>query len=113
MVKRVLIYQGSGAEIMYPDLYKGLVLKQEDLDKYETPLVGFDGNVVMPKRQISLPVITEGKEVMMNFIMVHAFSPYTAILGRPWIHTMGAVPSMLHTKVKFLTKDRVVVVKGN
>lgn len=30
-VKRVLVDQGSGAEIMYPDLYKGLNLKPEDL----------------------------------------------------------------------------------
>ena len=30
-VKRVLIDQGSTVEVMYPNLYKGLNLKQEDL----------------------------------------------------------------------------------
>ena len=30
-MKRVLVDQGSGAEIMYLDLYKGLSLKPEDL----------------------------------------------------------------------------------
>ena len=74
---------------MHPDLYKGLGLKQENLVKYDTPLVGFDGKVVMSEGQISLPVMTERKEVMVNFIMVNVFFPYTAILGRPWIHTMG------------------------
>ena len=39
-MKRVLIDQGSGAEVMYPDLFKGLGLKAEDLSKYDTPLVG-------------------------------------------------------------------------
>ena len=29
-VKRLMIDQGSGAEIMYPDLYKGLNLKPEN-----------------------------------------------------------------------------------
>ena len=29
--------QGSGAEIMYSDLYKGLNLKPEDLEEYESP----------------------------------------------------------------------------
>ena len=43
ILKRVLIDQGSGAEVMYPDLYKGLGLKKEDLSKYDTPLMGFDG----------------------------------------------------------------------
>ena len=37
---------GSGAEVMYPDLYKGLNLKPEDLTVYDSPLVSFDGKVV-------------------------------------------------------------------
>lgn len=47
MVKRVMLFQGSGAEIMYPNMYKGLGLKPEDLSKYDTPLEGFDGKVVV------------------------------------------------------------------
>ena len=34
-VKRVLVDQGSGAKIMYPNLYKGLNLKLEDLERYD------------------------------------------------------------------------------
>ena len=69
--------------------------------------------MVVLERQISLPVNMEGKEVMMNFIVVNSFSPYTAILGRPWIHAMGAVPSMLHVKVKFHTEHGIATVRGN
>lgn len=47
LVKRVLVDHGSGAEIMYPKLYKGLGLKPEDLSRYDTPLVRFDGKVVI------------------------------------------------------------------
>ena len=74
-MKIVLIDQGSGAEVMYPNLFKGLGLKAEDLSKYDTTLVGFDGRMVVPEGQISLPVDTEGKEVMVNFIVVGSFSP--------------------------------------
>ena len=49
MVKRVMIDQGSEAEIMYTDLYKGLGLKPKDLSKYDTPLVRFDGKIVVPE----------------------------------------------------------------
>jgi len=55
----------------------------------------------------------EGKKVVVTFIVVALFSPYTAILGRPWIHAMGAVPSTLHVKVKFRTERGVAVVKGS
>ena len=113
IVKRVLIDQGSGAEVMYPDLFKGLVLKNEDLSRYDTPLMGFDSSMVILEGQISLPVYMEGKEVMVTFIVVTYFSPYIAILGRPWIHAMGAVPSTLHVKVKFRITQGIAVVRGN
>ena len=77
------------------------------------PLVSFDGRVVIPEGQISLPVNMEGKEVMVTFIVVRSFSPYTAILGRPWIHAMRVVPSTLHVKVKFPTEQGVAIVRGS
>ena len=46
---------------MYPDLFKGLGLKAEDFSKYDTPLVGFDCQMVVPEGHISLPVNTGGK----------------------------------------------------
>ena len=53
----------------------------------------------------------KGKEVVATFIMVASFSPYIGILGRPWIHAMGAVPSILYVKVKFHIEQGVAVVK--
>ncbi|XP_075640274.1 uncharacterized protein LOC142612028 [Castanea sativa] len=96
LVKRVMLDQESGAEIMYLNLYKGLELKSEDLSKYDTPLMGFDGKIVTLDGQIKLSVVTKGKEVEVNFIVVNGFSPYTAILWRPWIHAMEAIPSTLN-----------------
>ena len=113
IVKRVLIDQGSGAEVMYPDLFKGLGLKNEDLSKYDTPLVGFDGRMVILEGYISLPVNMEGKEVTLTFIVVTSYSPYTMILGRPWIHAIEAVPSTLHVNVKFCTEQGIIIVRGN
>ena len=75
--------QRNGTEIMYPNLYKGLGLNPEDLSRYDTLLLGFDGKVVTPEEQIKLRVMAEGKEVEVNFRVVNAYSPYTVILGRP------------------------------
>ena len=104
LVKRVMVDQGSEVDVMYPDLFKGLGLKDQDLTKYDSSLVSFDRRVVIPQGQISLPVSMEGNEVMVTFIVVNSFSPYTTILERPWIHAMGAIPSTLHIKVKFQTE---------
>jgi len=105
-VKRVMVDQGSGAEIMYPDLFKGLGLKLEDLDWYDAPLIGFDGNTTVPKGMIRLPVQNGDMVVSVNFILVDAFLPYTANLARPW-YSIGAVSSTLHAKVKYPTNKGV------
>ncbi|XP_030930683.1 uncharacterized protein LOC115956447 [Quercus lobata] len=55
-VKRVMMDGGSGVEVMYPDLYKGLRLKPEDLMPYNSPLMSFDGKLVIPKGMIRLPI---------------------------------------------------------
>ena len=78
-----MIDQGSGAKIMYPDLYKWLNLKPEYLTAYSSPLVSFEGKMVVPKGQIRLPMQTGPDVVEVDFIVVDAFSPCTAIMGRP------------------------------
>ena len=55
-VKRVMVDQGSSAKIMYHDLYKGLNLKAEDLMPYSSPLVSFEGKIIILKGQVRLPV---------------------------------------------------------
>ena len=107
-VKRVMIDQGSAAKIMYPDLYKGLGLKPENLTTYSSPLVNFEDKMVVPKGQIRLPVQTGTDVVEVDFIVVDAFSPYTAIMGRPWLHSLGAVSSTLHHKVKYPSRNQML-----
>ena len=53
-VKRVMVDQGSGAKIMYLDLYKELNLRLKNLTTYDSPLVSFDGKVVILRGQIRL-----------------------------------------------------------
>ena len=113
IAKRVLVDQGSGVEVMYTNLFRGLGLKNEELSKYDTPLVGFDGRMVVLEGQILLPMNMEGKEVMITFIVVNLFSSYKAILGRPWIHVMEVVLSTLHVKVKFHMEHGIATIRRN
>ena len=82
-MKKVLVDQGSGAEIMYLDLYNELNLKPEDLTTYDSPLVRFDGKIVILKGQIRLPVQVGLEVLEVDFNVVDAYSPYTAIVARP------------------------------
>ncbi|XP_050255647.1 uncharacterized protein LOC126701531 [Quercus robur] len=112
-VRRMLVDQGSAVEVMYPDLYKGLNLKPEDLTAYDSPLVSFEGKTVTPRGQIRLPIQTGLDMVEVDFIVVDAYSPYRAIVARPWLHALGAVSFTLHQKVKYPSEGQVKEVMGD
>ena len=49
----------------------------------------------------------------MDFIVVDSYSPYTAIVARPWLHVLRAVSSTLHQNVKYLSEGLVKEILGN
>ena len=49
----------------------------------------------------------------VNFIVVDAYSPYTVIVARPWLHAMGAVSSILHLKMKNSSGDQIKELVGS
>ena len=51
--------------------------------------------------------------VEVDFIVVDTYSPYIAIVARPWLHTLGAVSSTLHQKVKYPSEGQVKEIVGN
>ena len=62
-VKKVLVDQDNAVKIMYPNLYKGLNLKFEDLTAYNSPLVSFKGKIVVLRGQIRLPIQIDSEVV--------------------------------------------------
>ena len=106
-VKRVLVDQGSVVDIMYPDLYNVLNLRPEDLTAYYSPLVSFEGKIVVPKGQIKLLIQTDSEIMEVDFIMVDSYSPHIAIVARPWLHALEVVSSTLYQKVKYPSHDQV------
>lgn len=112
-VKRVLVDQGSAVEVMYSDLYKGMNLKPKDLMAYDSPLVSFKGKIITPRGQIRLPIQIGSDMVEIDFIVVDAYSPYTAIVAQLWLHVLRAVYSTLHQKMKYPSKGRVEEIVGN
>ena len=51
--------------------------------------------------------------VEVDFIVVDVFSPYTSIIGRPWLHSLGAISSTLHQKVKYPSRGQVLEIVGS
>ena len=69
--------------------------------------------MVVPKGQIWLPMQTRSDVVEVDFIVIDDFSSYTAIMGRPWLHSLGAVSSTLHQKMKYPSGGQVLEIMGS
>nr|GEU59958.1 protein NYNRIN-like [Tanacetum cinerariifolium] len=73
----------------------------------QTDLVGFSGEITKPVGKIKLDVCfrNEGlcRRTTMKFTIIRAPSPYNIILGRMRHKTLRAIPSTIHSMIKFPT----------
>ena len=51
--------------------------------------------------------------VEVDFIVIDAFSPYIAIVAKPWLHTLRAFSSTLHQKVKYPSEGQIEEISGD
>ena len=89
--RRVLIDNGSSADILYYLVFQQMRLGRDQLRPVCSPLIGFGGMKVQPVGIITLPVVVGSypqqitKEV--NFLVVDCSSSYNAIIGRPTLNS--------------------------
>uniref|UniRef100_A0A2N9EJT0 G-patch domain-containing protein n=1 Tax=Fagus sylvatica TaxID=28930 RepID=A0A2N9EJT0_FAGSY len=70
----------------------------------------FDGTRREVIGEIDLPIEIGPQVYDINFQVLRIDSPYNLLLGRPWLHTAGAVPSSLHQKMKFIIGNQLVTI---
>ncbi|XP_057771003.1 uncharacterized protein LOC130990786 [Salvia miltiorrhiza] len=112
LTKRVLIDNGSSANILFFSAYREMGLDESKLIKKAAVLVGFSGESTTTVGEINIPIYAEGVNLSTRFLAVDAPSAYNVILGRPWIHEMEAVPSTYHQVIRFPTKWGVKEIEG-
>ena len=56
---------------------------------------------------------TGSETVEVDFSVVDAYSRYTAIVARPWLHTLGAVSSTLYQKIKYPSGGQIEEILGD
>ncbi|GJT82053.1 reverse transcriptase domain-containing protein [Tanacetum coccineum] len=82
-----------------------------------THLIGFSGETIWPLGQIAL-LVKIGDEVhstsaWMNFMIIRSPSQHNAIIGRPGIRKIRAVPSTAHGMLKFPVEDGTVTLQSS
>ena len=115
--RRVLMDNGSSADILYYPAFQQMRLGQDQLCPICSSLVGFGGMKVQHVGTIMLPIMVGSypqqiiKEV--NFLVVDYSSSYNAIIGRPTLNSWKTVTSTYHLSVKFSTKYGIGRAQGH
>ena len=109
--KRILVDNGSSANIIYLPAFQQLKLEPGRLRPFDSPLVSFSGDRVYPKDIVTLTVTvgTYPRQLthQLDFLAVDYLSSYNVIIGRPTLNRWKSAKSIYCLKVKFSTENDV------
>jgi len=117
-VHRVLVDQGSSADVMFWSTFNKLQLSPDLLRPYTGCLYGFTGDQVEVRGYLELrTMFTNGatsRTESIRYLVVNANSAYNILLGRPALNRLRVVASRRHMKMKLPDlSGRVIVIKSD
>ena len=115
--KKILVDNGSSADIIYLPAFQQLKLDPKRLRPFDSPLVSFSGDRVYPRGIVTLTVTLGTYPAQLtrqlDFLVVDCPSSYNVIIGQPMLNKWKAATSTYCLKVKFPTDNGVGEVKGD
>ncbi|XP_019416408.1 PREDICTED: uncharacterized protein LOC109327698 [Lupinus angustifolius] len=112
VIGKVLLDNGSSLNVMTKQTFSRLPVDASCLRGSSMIVKGFDGSRRDVMGEMELPIKIGPCTFNILFHVMDINPTYSCLLGRPWIHSSGAIPSTLHQKVKFVVDGRLITVSG-
>ncbi|XP_038999487.1 uncharacterized protein LOC120125050, partial [Hibiscus syriacus] len=110
VLSRVLIDNGSALNVMPLVTLKKLPVDSTLMRSCQSVVRAFDGTKREVLGKIDIPLTIGPAIYEVEFLVMDIMPTYNCLLGRPWIHQAGAVPSTLHQKIKFAMDGRLICI---
>ena len=110
MLARVLVDNGSALNVMPKVTLSKLAIEGSHMRPSNTVVRAFDGSRREVMGEIELPIQIGLCTFEITFQVMDILPAYSCLLGRPWLHSAGVVPSTLHQKLKFIINNKLVIV---
>ncbi|RYQ91055.1 hypothetical protein Ahy_B09g096923 [Arachis hypogaea] len=104
-VNKVLIDGGATISLLPERMLMKVGKHPDDLVPTNIAVANFSGTSTPTKGLVTLSVKVGSSERNIVFVVVSSKASYNALLGRDWIHSVGAVPCTVHQSVLLWTKD--------
>ncbi|XP_077249352.1 uncharacterized protein LOC143888843 [Tasmannia lanceolata] len=112
-VPEVLVDNGPALNVCPLSTVTTLGFGPESFIPSEQGILAYDGT----RRDVIGTLVTEiqigGEDFEIEFQVLDIKASFLLLLGRPWMHKVGVVPSTLHQKLKFVRRSKVITVKGD
>ncbi|XP_050895879.1 uncharacterized protein LOC127102567 [Lathyrus oleraceus] len=112
ILSRVLVDTGSSLNVMPKTTLIKLPMEGVNMKPSTLIVKAFDGSRRAVIGEVDLPIKIGPTFFNITFQVMDIHPGYSCLLGRPWIHSAGAVTSTLHQKLKFITNDKMIVIGG-
>ncbi|KAK8547439.1 hypothetical protein V6N12_031576 [Hibiscus sabdariffa] len=110
ILPHVLVDNGSALNVMPMSTLNRLPMDKTHIRPCHTSVRAFDGTRREVVGKIDVPLLIGPATYNVEFTVMDITPAYNCLLGQPWIHAAGAVPSTLHQKVKFVIDGRLISV---
>lgn len=112
VLSRVLVDIGSSLNVMPKGSLAKLTIERLMMKPSELVVRSFDGSRRTVIDEVDLPMKIGPHTFFITFFVMDIHAAYNCLLGRPWIHSVGAITSTLHQRLKFLVENKLVVVES-
>ena len=106
-INKVMVDGGAAVNLMPQFLLKRIGMFDTDIKPHNMVLSNYEGKIgqTLGVVQVELTVGTITRPTM--FMVIAAKTNYNLLLGREWIHGIGAVPSSMHQRVAIWRDDGI------